>query len=108
MWSKDVTNMQFAKLKWNDQQPYSLDFDDVYYSVDNGLAETDHVFIHHNQLIERFKQLDTLASGSPTFTIVETGFGTGLNFFVQCNTFWHTHQQMPTCNLSRPNALRLH
>lgn len=79
--------MQFAKLKWNDQQPYSLDFDDVYYSVDNGLAETDHVFIHHNQLIERFKQLVTLASRSPTFTIIETGFGTGLNFFCAVQHF---------------------
>jgi len=74
--------MQFAKLKWNDQQPYSLDFDDVYYSVDNGLAETDHVFIQHNQLTERFKQLE-----STTFTIVETGFGTGLNFFCAVQHF---------------------
>lgn len=78
---KDILNMQFAKLKWNDQQPYSLDFDDVYYSVDNGLAETDHVFIQHNQLSERFKQLDN------TFTIIETGFGTGLNFFCAAQHF---------------------
>lgn len=79
--------MQFANLKWNNQQPYSLDFEDVYYSLDNGLAETDHVFIHHNQLIERFKQLDTQVSESPTFTIIETGFGTGLNFFCAAQHF---------------------
>lgn len=74
--------MQFAKLKWNNNQPYSLDFDDVYYSLDNGLAETDHVFIQHNQLTERFKPID-----SATFTIIETGFGTGLNFFCAAQHF---------------------
>ncbi|MEO1945997.1 MAG: tRNA (5-methylaminomethyl-2-thiouridine)(34)-methyltransferase MnmD [Methylophilaceae bacterium] len=74
--------MQFSKLKWINQQPYSLDFDDIYYSLDNGLAETDHVFIQHNQLTERFKQLE-----STSFTIIETGFGTGLNFFCAAQHF---------------------
>jgi tRNA 5-methylaminomethyl-2-thiouridine biosynthesis bifunctional protein len=73
--------MQFANLKWNQQQPYSLDFDDVYYSSDDGLAETEYVFIQHNQLVDRFSNLKTKA-----FTIIETGFGTGLNCFcaIQC------------------------
>lgn len=66
--------MQFAKLKWDQQQPYSLDFDDIYYSSDDGLAETEHVFIQHNELIERFSTLK-----KPVFSIIETGFGTGLN-----------------------------
>ncbi|MFW5440739.1 MAG: tRNA (5-methylaminomethyl-2-thiouridine)(34)-methyltransferase MnmD [Methylophilaceae bacterium] len=68
--------MQFAKLKWDKQQPYSLDFDDVYYSSANGLAETEYVFIQHNQLDERFTNLQTIE-----FIIIETGFGTGLNYF---------------------------
>ncbi len=67
--------MQFATLKWNQQHPYSLDFDDVYYSSVNGLAETEYVFIRHNQLTERFTRLE-----KTPFTIIETGFGTGLNF----------------------------
>ncbi len=74
--------MQFAKIQWNNQQPYSLDFDDVYYSSDNGLAETDYVFINHNQLIERF-----LNTQQGAFTIIETGFGTGLNFFCAARHF---------------------
>ncbi|MEE9331433.1 MAG: tRNA (5-methylaminomethyl-2-thiouridine)(34)-methyltransferase MnmD [Methylophilaceae bacterium] len=74
--------MQFAKLQWNQQQPYSLDFDDVYYDSSNGLAETEYVFIQHNQLIERFTSLT-----KPTFTIIETGFGTGLNFFCAIQHF---------------------
>jgi tRNA 5-methylaminomethyl-2-thiouridine biosynthesis bifunctional protein len=74
--------MQFAKLKWNDQQPYSLDFDDVYYASDDGLAETEYVFIQHNQLKERFLNLQTTE-----FTIIETGFGTGLNFYCAAQYF---------------------
>lgn len=70
--------MQFAKLTWDQQQPYSLDFEDIYYSSEDGLAETEHVFIHHNQLGERFNALDRRLA-KPTFVIIETGFGTGLN-----------------------------
>jgi tRNA 5-methylaminomethyl-2-thiouridine biosynthesis bifunctional protein len=74
--------MQFATLQWVNQQPYSLDFDDVYYSSDDGLAETEYVFIKHNQLIERFSSLQAIE-----FTIIETGFGTGLNFFCAVKHF---------------------
>lgn len=74
--------MQFANIQWKNQQPYSLDFDDVYYSSDDGLAETDYVFIQHNQLSQRFSQLE-----KSHFTIIETGFGTGLNFFCAAQHF---------------------
>jgi len=74
--------MQFANIQWKNQQPYSLDFDDVYYSSDDGLAETDYVFIQHNQLSQRFAQLD-----ANRFTIIETGFGSGLNFFCAAQHF---------------------
>lgn len=74
--------MQFATLQWKNQQPYSLDFDDVYYSSDDGLAETEYVFIQHNQLTERFSNLQDIE-----FTIIETGFGTGLNFFCAIQHF---------------------
>jgi tRNA 5-methylaminomethyl-2-thiouridine biosynthesis bifunctional protein len=74
--------MQFANIQWKNQQPYSLDFEDVYYSSDDGLAETNYVFIQHNQLNQRFTQLD-----KNRFTIIETGFGTGLNFFCAAQHF---------------------
>lgn len=64
-----------AILQWRDQQPYSARFDDVYFSRDNGLLETEYVFLQGNQLADRWQQLST-----PQFTIIETGFGTGLNF----------------------------
>lgn len=64
-----------AKIEWRDGQPYACEFQDVYFSTDNGLLETDYVFLQGNDLATRW--LDT---GLQTFYIAETGFGTGLNF----------------------------
>jgi len=51
--------------------PVSTRFDDPYYSLDNGLAETRHVFLDGNDLPRRI---------SGDFHVAELGFGTGLNF----------------------------
>ncbi|MES2501100.1 MAG: tRNA (5-methylaminomethyl-2-thiouridine)(34)-methyltransferase MnmD [Pseudomonadota bacterium] len=73
--------MQNPIIEWrrlNQQgqpQPYSTIFNDVYYSSDNGLLETDYVFLQGNHLKQRWQMLS-----SNSFTIIETGFGTGLNF----------------------------
>lgn len=70
-------HIQYAQLDWDDDgQPLSSVFGDVYFSRVNGLEETRHVFLRHNQLAERWQQL------GPTekFVIAETGFGSGLNF----------------------------
>lgn len=64
-----------ANIFWKEGQPYSAQYEDVYFSSDSGIDETEYVFIQHNQLEQRFKTLD-----QNQFTIVETGFGTGLNF----------------------------
>lgn len=53
--------------------PYAPDFADIYYSRQDGLAESRYVFLQGNQLPERWQR-------QPFFTIAETGFGTGLNF----------------------------
>ncbi len=63
-------------LDWQDGMPYSSRFGDVYFSADSGLEETRHVFLQGNRLAERFAAL----SAGESFTIGETGFGTGLNF----------------------------
>ena len=52
--------------------PRSKQFDDVYFSAENGFAETEYVFIRGNGLPEAWAEQN--------FTIFETGFGTGLNF----------------------------
>lgn len=60
-----------AELEWRDGlTPVATQFDDPYFSIDNGLAETGHVFLIGNNLPERFTN---------DFHIAELGFGTGLN-----------------------------
>ena len=68
-----MLNHQPVNIKWRANVPFSIQFDDPYYSADNGLAETQHVFLSGNGLPERF---------SPNFQIAELGFGTGLNLLV--------------------------
>ncbi|MRX49092.1 tRNA (5-methylaminomethyl-2-thiouridine)(34)-methyltransferase MnmD [Paracoccus sp. S-4012] len=50
--------------------PVSRRFDDPYFSLAGGLAETRHVFLDGNGLPERLR---------PGFHVAELGFGTGLN-----------------------------
>jgi len=82
-----------AEIRWQDGQPFSQQFDDVYFSRDSGLAETQHVFLQHNQLEERWKSIK-----DKHFTIAETGFGSGLNFLCAWD-LWRARA---------PNDARLH
>jgi tRNA 5-methylaminomethyl-2-thiouridine biosynthesis bifunctional protein len=73
----DSSSIDHAQLHWDDEgQPLSSVFGDVYFSRANGLEETRHVFLQHNQLTERWQALND----GDHFTIAETGFGSGLNF----------------------------
>lgn len=71
----DEINAKPRKLAWRDGLPYSTEFQDVYFSSDNGLLETEYVFLQGNDLPARWQHPDLTQ-----FTIIETGFGTGLNF----------------------------
>ena len=69
-----------AKVEWQmddtgNMVPVSGEFGDVYFSHADGLAETRHVFLEHNQLPDRLAGLVP----KQCFTIAELGFGTGLN-----------------------------
>jgi tRNA U34 5-methylaminomethyl-2-thiouridine-forming methyltransferase MnmC len=64
-----VTGQQ-AELEWRDGVPVSTRFADPYYSLENGLAETRHVFLYGNSLPELLR---------PGFHVAELGVGTGLN-----------------------------
>lgn len=60
-----------AALDWRDgTTPVSTRFDDPYFSLAGGLAETRHVFLAGNDLPARLR---------PGFRVAELGFGTGLN-----------------------------
>jgi len=62
---------QQAGINWRDGDvPVSTRFNDPYFSLENGLAETRHVFLAGNDLPARFRG---------GFHVGELGFGTGLN-----------------------------
>jgi len=72
-----------AQVHFNDSgTPVADHFDDVYFSNDSGIDETQHVFIAGNDLLERWQNWR-----NSTFVIAETGFGTGLNFLVAMRAF---------------------
>jgi tRNA U34 5-methylaminomethyl-2-thiouridine-forming methyltransferase MnmC len=67
----EASSLQDTGVEWRDDLvPVSRRFDDPYFSLDGGLAETGHVFLAGNGLPGRF---------GGTFRIGELGFGTGLN-----------------------------
>ncbi len=85
-----MSQIQPATLRYNEQgTPVSNVFDDVYFSNESGLDETLFVFLHNNQLPERWHFLPKRC-----FHVIETGFGTGLNFLV-C---WQAFRQFRAAN----------
>jgi len=75
---------QQAEIEWrNDTVPISTRFDDPYFSLENGLAETKHVFLDGNGLPERFRD---------GFHVAELGFGTGLNLLATLNSWRQSGQ----------------
>lgn len=71
-----ATKGQSERVLWGETGvPVSALFDDPYFSLADGLAETRHVFLDGNGLPGRFR---------PGFRIAELGFGTGLNLLATC------------------------
>ncbi|MEM6905776.1 MAG: tRNA (5-methylaminomethyl-2-thiouridine)(34)-methyltransferase MnmD [Pseudomonadota bacterium] len=60
-------------VDWRDGTPISRRFADPYFSLADGLAEVDHVFLGGNHLPERW-------AGAASARVAELGFGTGLSF----------------------------
>jgi tRNA 5-methylaminomethyl-2-thiouridine biosynthesis bifunctional protein len=80
-----------AAPAFRDGAAYSETYGDTYWSLDGGLDETRHVFLSGNDLPARWQARDR-------FTILETGFGTGLNFLCA----WHSFRE------TAPAGARLH
>ena len=76
---------QSAQIAWRDGDlPVSTRFDDPYFSLQGGLAETAHVFLAGNDLPARFRD---------GFHIAELGFGTGLNLLAALHLWRSTGQR---------------
>lgn len=89
--------IQPANLEFNSEgTPVSRDFDDVYFSNDNGLEETRYVFLGGNQLPARFGK-----HPRPHFVVAESGFGTGLNFLTLWQAFAAFRASHPDATLQR-------
>lgn len=69
-------------IEWRDGIPVSREFDDVYYSTDNGIAESRYVFLDGGQFFAHAK--------NNRLAIAETGFGTGLNCLLAIDN-WLKH-----------------
>ena len=78
--SEKTAHVEEPTLTLRDGTPVSQAFDDVYFSRDGGIAETEYVFLQGNRLRERWQDRSR-------FTIAELGFGTGLNFLVTLQHF---------------------
>ena len=93
--------IQTADLDWQHIEgidvPVSKQFGDVYFSKDNGLLETRHVFLNGNDLSERLAALQDYEY----FCVGETGFGTGLNILA----LWQLWQQVRPNNHSHLHAI---
>lgn len=72
-----------AAPSFQDGAAFSETYGDTYWSLDGGLDETRHVFLSGNDLPARWQARER-------FTILETGFGTGLNFLCAWRSFRET------------------
>jgi tRNA 5-methylaminomethyl-2-thiouridine biosynthesis bifunctional protein len=70
-------------LQWNGDLPKAVEYEDIYFSAEDPRGEVETVFIEANQLPARFRH-------AQRFSIGETGFGTGLNFFLTLGA-WRQH-----------------
>ena len=79
-----------AELAWLEaDRPFSRRFGDVYFSRDDEIGESRHVFLDGNDLAARWQ-----SHSGAHFTIGELGFGSGLNFLLS-RQLWQSTQKKP-------------
>jgi len=92
-----VSQIKTANVKFDKNgAPFSADFDDIYFDNTLGCQQSEQVFIKANNIEQAW-----LNFNASEFVIAETGFGTGLNFFLTLEKFI----AFKRCNQS---AIKLH
>jgi tRNA 5-methylaminomethyl-2-thiouridine biosynthesis bifunctional protein len=76
-----------AVLEFRDGVPYSAAYGDIYHSADGGAGQAHHVFLQGCGLPQGW-------AGRERFVVLETGFGTGLNFLTTWAA-WRDDPQRP-------------
>ena len=71
---------------FSDGRLISAQFDDIYFSVEDGLAETEFVFLHGSDLPQALATHQDIV-------IAETGFGTGLNLCAVIKLLYQTQSR---------------
>lgn len=88
----DSYTLNSARIKVDASgSPHCLTFNDIYYMDDSGKRESEHVFINGNNLLSRWQQPSP--NKFNVFTILELGFGTGLNFFLTVRRWLDTEKK---------------
>lgn len=82
----DKTNNSNKLSYQKDGTPYCQRFDDIYFESESGYLQSDFVFIQKNKIGLR------LQVAKQTFTVAETGFGTGLNFLLTLQAYQKAQQ----------------
>ena len=75
-----------------DGSPYSEQFNDIYFDSESGYQQSEEIFIHSNDISAR------LMAAKKTFTIAETGFGTGLNLLLTLQAYQKIQQDYEQYN----------
>jgi tRNA 5-methylaminomethyl-2-thiouridine biosynthesis bifunctional protein len=88
-----VTN-QSNIIFQNDGSPYSTLFGDIYFDTNNGVSQSECIFINGNNIQTRLEKYPD------NFVIAETGFGTGLNFLLTLQIFQKIQQNQLNVGLS--------
>lgn len=79
----------YAQVEWDSAgAPRSPEYGDIYWNPDQGVEEKRHVFLAANKLRERWKERKV------SFSILELGFGFGLNCLLSAQ-LWQTCQTKP-------------
>ncbi len=78
--SPKATPLPTPVIELNGTSVRAVEAEDVYFSAEGGLEETQHVFLSGNYLPQRW-------IGRLRFTVCEIGFGTGLNFLATWKAF---------------------
>ena len=83
--------------------PLTNDSGDIYFSNDDGLAQSHYVYYEQNNIDVRLQNHD-----QSHFVIAETGFGTGLNFLNTWQRFKDHLERMQVQNECEKSVKRLH
>lgn len=93
-----MSKLSPAKCSFDGKTLRSENFDDIYFNASDAIAESTYVFIEGNSLPERWDIPGKIDDAE--FVIIETGFGSGLNFLLASKLFMKSQIASTSCVLN--------